>query len=64
MGLSDEGPTLKMLDYAIRIGSTPIFLYFNFLYLLLWIVAMVDMFCLTSISHQTKKIITIRIKLD
>ena len=29
MGLSDEGPTLKMLDYAIRIGSTPIFLYFD-----------------------------------
>ena len=27
--LSDEGPMLKTLDYTIRIGSTPTFLYFN-----------------------------------
>ena len=26
---SDEGPTLETLDYTIRIGSTPTFLYFN-----------------------------------
>ena len=25
--LSDEGPTLETLDYTIRIGSTPTFLY-------------------------------------
>ena len=31
--VSDEGPTLKTLDYTIRIGSTPTFLYFD-LYLL------------------------------
>ena len=32
--LSDEGPMLEMLDYTIRIGSTPIFFYFDlFLYL-------------------------------
>ena len=28
--LSDEGPTLETLDFAIRIGSTPTFLYFFF----------------------------------
>ena len=28
--LSDEGPMLETLDYTIRIGSTPIFLYFDF----------------------------------
>ena len=27
--LSDEGPTLEKLDYTIRIGSTPNFLYFD-----------------------------------
>ena len=27
--LSDEEPMLEMLDYTIRIGSTPTFLYFN-----------------------------------
>ena len=26
---SDEGPMLEMLDYTIRIGSTPTFLYFD-----------------------------------
>ena len=29
MFLSDEGPTLKTIDFAIRIGSTPTFLYFD-----------------------------------
>ena len=29
MFLSDEGPMLEMLDYTIRIGSTPTFLYFD-----------------------------------
>ena len=29
MFLSDEGPMLETLDYAIRIGSTPTFLYFD-----------------------------------
>ena len=28
--LSDEGPTLETLDYTIRIGSTPTFLFFDF----------------------------------
>ena len=28
--LSDEGPTLKTLDYTIHIDSTPTFLYFEF----------------------------------
>ena len=28
--LSDEGPMLETLDYTIRIGSTPIILYFDF----------------------------------
>ena len=28
--LSNEGPMLKTLDYTIRIGSTPTFLYFDF----------------------------------
>ena len=27
--LSDEGPTLEMLDFTIRISSTPTFLYFS-----------------------------------
>ena len=27
--LSDEGATLETLDYTIRIGSTPTFLYFD-----------------------------------
>ena len=27
--LSDEGPTLETLDYTIRIGGTPTFLYFD-----------------------------------
>ena len=27
--LSDEGPTLKMSDFTIRIRSTPTFSYFN-----------------------------------
>ena len=27
--LSDKGPTLETLDYTIRIGSTPTFLYFD-----------------------------------
>ena len=27
--LSDEGPMLETLDYIIRIGSTPTFLYFD-----------------------------------
>ena len=27
---SDEGPTLETLDFTIRIGSTPTFLYFDF----------------------------------
>ena len=27
--LSDEGPTLETLDFAIRIGSTPTFSYFD-----------------------------------
>ena len=27
--LSDEGPMLETLDYTIRIGSTPTFLYFD-----------------------------------
>ena len=27
MFLSDEGPTLETLDFTIRIGSTPTFLY-------------------------------------
>ena len=27
--LFDEGPMLKTLDYTIRIGSTPTFLYFD-----------------------------------
>ena len=26
---SDEGPTLETLDFSIRIGSTPTFLYFD-----------------------------------
>ena len=26
---SDEGPMLEMLDFTIRIGSTPTFLYFD-----------------------------------
>ena len=26
---SDEGPTLETLDFTIRIGSTPTFLYFD-----------------------------------
>ena len=30
--LSDEGPMLETLDYTIRIGSTPTFLYFGLLY--------------------------------
>ena len=29
MFLSDEGPTLKTLDFAFYIGSTPTFLYFD-----------------------------------
>ena len=29
MFLSNEGPTLETLDYIIRIGSTPTFLYFD-----------------------------------
>ena len=29
MFLSDEGPVFETLDYAIRIGSTPTFLYFD-----------------------------------
>ena len=29
MFLSDEGPTLETLDITIRIGSTPIFAYFD-----------------------------------
>ena len=29
MFLSDEGPTLKTLDFAFYIGSTAIFLYFD-----------------------------------
>ena len=29
MFLSDEGPMLEMLDYTIRIGSTPTILYFD-----------------------------------
>ena len=29
MFLSDEGPTLETLDFTIRIGSTPTFLYFD-----------------------------------
>ena len=28
---SDEGPMLETLDYSIRIGSTPTFLYFDFI---------------------------------
>ena len=32
--LSDEGPMLETLDYTIRIGSTPTFLYFDFVSLL------------------------------
>ena len=27
--LSDEGPMLETIEYTIRIGSTPIFLYFD-----------------------------------
>ena len=27
--LSDKGPTLETLDFTIRIGSTPTFLYFD-----------------------------------
>ena len=27
--LSDEGATLETLDYTVRIGSTPTFLYFD-----------------------------------
>ena len=30
MFLSDEGPMLDTLDYTIRIGSTPTFLYLEF----------------------------------
>ena len=30
MFLSDEAPTLEMLDFTIRIGSTPTFSYFDF----------------------------------
>ena len=30
--LSDEGPMLETLDYTIRIGSTPTFLYFDLYY--------------------------------
>ena len=29
LSLSDEGPMLETLDYTIRIGSTPTFLYFD-----------------------------------
>ena len=29
MFFSDEGPMLETLDYTIRIGSTPTFLYFD-----------------------------------
>ena len=29
MIFSDEGPLLETLDYTIRIGSTPTFLYFD-----------------------------------
>ena len=32
--LSDEGPMLETLDYTFRIGSTPTFLYFDFVSLL------------------------------
>ena len=32
-GLFDEGPMLETLDYTIRIGSTPTFLYFDLLLL-------------------------------
>ena len=32
--LSDEGPMLETLDYTIRIGSTPTFLYFDFVSLI------------------------------
>ena len=34
MFLTDEEPTLETLDFTIRIGSTPIFLYFDFTSLL------------------------------
>ena len=30
--LSDEGPMLETLDYSIRIGSAPTFLYFDIYY--------------------------------
>ena len=30
---SDEGPTIETLDFAIRISSTPTFLYFDLYYL-------------------------------
>ena len=30
MFLSDDRPTLKTLDFAFYIGSTPTFLYFDF----------------------------------
>ena len=35
--LSDEGPTLETLDFAIRIGSTPTFLYFGYIYIYIYI---------------------------
>ena len=34
--LFDEGPMLEMLDYTIRIGSTPTFLYFD-LYICIYV---------------------------
>ena len=35
--LPDEGPMLETLDYTIRIGSTPTFLYFSLLVWARWL---------------------------
>ena len=46
MFLSDEGPMLETLDYTIRIGSTPIFLY-------------LDLYLYSAYTQQTTFIIII-----
>ena len=40
--LSDEGPMLETLDYTIRIGSTPTFLYFDIYIHVLWDLPVTD----------------------
>ena len=57
MFLSDEAPMLETLDYTIRIGSTPTFLFFDFylysayakhyVYYNLLYIALLDILCYT-----------------